>query len=65
MHIDPHSQFPTRECPGCGVDVPANENRCPICLYEFPVRGTLHRNLWWIALVVILLLLMPLLRIFW
>ena len=62
MRIDPHGKFPVRECPGCGMEVPSNENRCPICGYEFPVRGTLHRHLWWIALVLLALLLLPLLR---
>ena len=31
MRIDPHARFGTRECPGCAVEVAANENRCPIC----------------------------------
>jgi predicted amidophosphoribosyltransferase len=62
MRIDPHANYPTRECPGCAVEVPANENRCPICGYEFPVRGRLHRHLWWIALGLILLFLLPVLR---
>lgn len=26
----------TRECPSCACEVAANENRCPICHYEFP-----------------------------
>ena len=50
-----------RECPGCAVDVPANENRCPICGYEFPARGPLHRNLLWIVALFLALLLIPLL----
>jgi uncharacterized paraquat-inducible protein A len=53
MKIDSQSDFGTRECPGCAVEVPANENRCPICGYEFPVRGALHRNLGWIAALVL------------
>ena len=39
MEIDPHADFGTRECPGCATEVPANENRSPICGYEFPGRG--------------------------
>ncbi|NLG35138.1 MAG: zinc ribbon domain-containing protein [Lentisphaerae bacterium] len=62
MKIDPHARFPKRECPGCAVEVPANENRCPVCGYEFPVQRPLHRNLWWIALLVLALLLLPLLH---
>ena len=44
MKIDSQTDFGTRECPGCAVSVPTNENRCPICGYEFPhltgYRGT-------------------------
>ncbi len=60
MKIEPHSDFGTRECPACAVEVPANENRCPICGYEFPGRGPLHRNLIWIVLLLLALLLIPL-----
>ena len=28
--------LPTRECPSCACEVAAQENRCPICGYEFP-----------------------------
>lgn len=59
MRIDPHSDFGTRECPGCAVEVPANENRCPVCGYEFPVRSPLHRNLLWLVLLMLALLLIP------
>ena len=59
MKVNPHSHFGTRECPGCAVDVAANENRCPICGYEFPGRGPLHRNLIWIVLLFLALLLIP------
>lgn len=61
MKIEAHSDFGTRECPGCAVQVPANENRCPICGYEFPARGPLHRNLIWIVLLFLALLLVPIL----
>lgn len=60
MKIDPHVKYPIRECPGCAVEVPANENHCPICGYAFPGRGPLHRNLIWIVLLFITLLLIPL-----
>ena len=60
MKIDPQREYPARECPGCAVEVPANENRCPICGYEFPARGPLHRNLLWIVLLFLSLLLIPL-----
>jgi len=38
MKIETEKSFGTRECPACGVDVPENNNRCPICKYEFPNR---------------------------
>ena len=61
MKIDSHTEFPTRECPNCAVEVPTNENRCPICGYEFPGRGPLQRNLLWIVAFLLALLLIPLL----
>ncbi|MDZ4200443.1 MAG: helical backbone metal receptor [Kiritimatiellia bacterium] len=36
MRIKPQKIFPLRDCPGCAMSVPANENRCPVCGYEFP-----------------------------
>ncbi|MBP1589354.1 MAG: hypothetical protein ILO10_04070 [Kiritimatiellae bacterium] len=64
MKIDSSHDFGTRECPSCGVRVPANENRCPICHYPFPVKSTLSRSAPLIALVLLLIflaLLLPLL----
>ena len=61
MKIDPHMHFGTRECPGCAVEVPANENRCPICGYAFPGRARLQRHLIWIVALLLALLLFPLL----
>jgi predicted amidophosphoribosyltransferase len=43
MNIDAQKTFGTRECPACGSDVPANNNRCPICRYEFPVPTPAQR----------------------
>ena len=39
----------TRECPSCACEVAANENRCPICRYEFPARPHDHRR--WLGLI--------------
>ena len=61
MKIEPKTDFGTRECPNCALEVPANENRCPICGYAFPGRGTLQRNLVWIVVLFLALLLIPLL----
>jgi predicted nucleic acid-binding Zn ribbon protein len=60
VNIDPHANYPVRECPGCAVEVPANENRCPICGYAFPARSALQRNLIWIVAALLALLLIPL-----
>ncbi len=30
----------TKECPGCAMDVNANEEVCPICEYEFPEQSS-------------------------
>lgn len=50
MKIDAEHDFGMRECPGCGCEVPANENRCPICRYVFPVRsGAMGRLAPWVA----------------
>ena len=61
MKIDSRAKFGMRECPNCAVDVPANENRCPICGYAFPGRGALQRSLIWIVALFLALLLAPLL----
>lgn len=65
MSIDPNKQFPSRECPGCAMEVNANENRCPICGYEFPQPRPFQRHaLSWGALVLLILFLVLVLRIF-
>ena len=49
-----------RECPNCAVDVPRGSRRCPICGYEFPRPKS--RLFKWIAIVLIILFLIPLVR---
>ncbi len=61
MKIDAHHDFGTRECPACACQVPANENRCPICGYPFPAKSALSRKAPLIAIVLILLILVPIL----
>ena len=56
MRIDADHDFGERECPGCGVRVPANENRCPICGYVFPRRSGRERAVPWVALVLLVVI---------
>ena len=56
MKIDPQRTFAPRECPSCATVVAGNENRCPICHYEFPARPLAHR-LWLAAIRIALALL--------
>ena len=55
MRINPDKQFAERECPSCATHVPANNNRCPICKYEFPQSPAWKKPL--LAIVAILLIL--------
>lgn len=61
MRIRDDVDFGTRECPGCACEVAANENRCPICGYEFPAPRGLHRGSAWIAVGLLALFAGPLL----
>ena len=54
MRIVTDKAFPDRECPGCAMVVPGNNNRCPICGYEFPHAPVWRRPL--LAVVAVLLL---------
>jgi predicted amidophosphoribosyltransferase len=36
MRVEADRNFGSRECPSCGIEVAVNENRCPVCGYEFP-----------------------------
>jgi hypothetical protein len=65
MKIEADSEFGTRECPSCATDVPANNNRCPICGYEFLQPTTARRNLkLWGALVMLALFVILILGLF-
>ena len=59
MRIDTGRDFGTRECPACAVEVAANENRCPICGYEFPGHpdSRFSRMRWPAAILMLLLIL--------
>lgn len=56
MKIDAAKDFGVRECPQCAVDVPANENRCPICGYEFPNEPASRKRAKWILAFLMLVL---------
>jgi predicted amidophosphoribosyltransferase len=45
MRIDVSREFGTRECPSCATEVAANNNRCPICGYEFPHASPARRGM--------------------
>ena len=45
MKIESNARFGTRECPSCATEVPANNNRCPICGYVFLQPTPTQRNL--------------------
>ena len=55
MKIESDRDFGTRECPSCAVEVAANQNRCPICGYDFPQPGPFRKNaLVWVGVVVLI-----------
>jgi RNA polymerase subunit RPABC4/transcription elongation factor Spt4 len=42
------------ECPGCAVEVDANEDICPICGYEFPKQSMGFKIGVWILILLVL-----------
>ncbi|HIE10544.1 MAG TPA: zinc ribbon domain-containing protein [Kiritimatiellae bacterium] len=63
MHIDYRKEFGVRECPSCATEVKINNNRCPICGYEFPcLRGRRKTLQVGMALLMLILLGLMLLR---
>jgi len=56
MGIDLNKQFGHRECPSCATEVPANNNRCPICGYEFPVTPPHWKATVWVVAVILLVI---------
>jgi hypothetical protein len=50
-----------KECPNCAVEVGEENGNCPICGYEFP-QGKSHPKLFiWVAVILIVLFIIPLL----
>ncbi len=60
MQINPHRDFGARECPSCACEVPANNNHCPMCGYDFPQATSVQKNMrvWGAAVMVVLLVLL-------
>lgn len=54
MKIDPFKSFGLRECPSCATETERNQNRCPLCGYEFPHTPPARR--WLLSLTALLLL---------
>ncbi len=64
MKIEAGTSFGNRECPSCATEVPANNNRCPICGYEFLQPSPAQRNLkLWGAVVMLVLFVILILRL--
>lgn len=64
MKVDISKSFGQRECPSCACFVPANNNRCPICGYLFPVPTPRQRafRLWGALLMLLVLFALLFLR---
>ena len=56
MKVDSQKEFGNRECPSCATEVPANNNRCPICGYVFLQPTPTQRNMKLIGAIVMLVL---------
>ena len=56
MKIEAQKSFGTRECPSCAMEVPANNNRCPICGCIFLRPTPTQRNMKLIGAIVMLVL---------
>lgn len=66
MRIQADKRFELRECPACGTEVSENNNRCPICGYEFPAPTPRQRFArMGGALIMLLLLVWLVLAVLW
>lgn len=63
MKVQLDRDFGTRECPNCAMEVPSNNNRCPICGYAFMQPSRLHRHtVFWTAVLLLIAFLIMILR---
>ena len=49
-----------KECPNCAVEVEEGNRNCPICGYEFSQVKSRHHLFTWVAIILIILFLIPL-----
>jgi len=56
MKIHPFKSFGLRECPSCAVETERNQNRCPLCGYEFPHPPPARRRLFGLTALLLLTL---------
>ena len=57
MTIDLEKDFGMRDCPSCAVEVSSNQNRCPICGYEFPHPKPVKKTLFlWTGIILLLVI---------
>lgn len=56
MKVDEQKSFGKRECPSCACLVLKNQNRCPICGYEFPHPGRARKAVPVIAIILLVVL---------
>ncbi|MFH1334979.1 MAG: zinc ribbon domain-containing protein [Candidatus Zixiibacteriota bacterium] len=50
-----------KECPNCAVEVEGGKENCPICGYEFSQVKSRHHLFTWVAVILIVLFIIPLL----
>lgn len=51
-----------RECPSCASMVPADDEECEICGYEFAGRSAWKSWRLWVAIVLLAIFLIPFIR---
>jgi len=58
LKIDPDKAYGKRECPSCATWVTKNNNRCPICKYEFGTQPTWQAPLLLVIAIITILALL-------
>ena len=65
MRIEGGKSFGMLECPSCATEVPANNNHCPICGYEFLRPSPRHKQIKLLAALVMLALFLGIILALW